>query len=131
MLQLPILCRKIIRTENHSPEYSRYRTKSHQVIDRFQNGERLNLSQNKINRKTSLIITLPEDHAGGVCIKFSVFAWRKMNLTKIESRTLKTGLGNYFFFFINVANEWHPVLSNNNALEELKSRYRSEISRSL
>jgi prephenate dehydratase len=61
---------------------------------------------------------LPEDHAGLHQV-LSVFAWRKMNLTKIESRTLKTGLGNYFFF-INVANEWHPVLSNN-ALEELKS----------
>ena len=82
-------------------------------------GERLNLPQNKITEKTSLIITLPEDHAGGLHQVLSVFAWRKMNLTKIESRTLKTGLGNYFFF-INVANEWHPVLSNN-ALEELKS----------
>ncbi|MCZ2083338.1 MAG: prephenate dehydratase, partial [Flavobacteriales bacterium] len=37
----------------------------------------------------------------------------------IESRTLKTGLGNYFFF-MNIANEWHPVLSKN-ALEELES----------
>ena len=82
-------------------------------------GERLNLPKNKITEKTSLIITLPEDHAGGLHQVLSVFAWRKMNLTKIESRTLKTGLGNYFFF-INVANEWHPVLSNN-ALEELKS----------
>lgn len=82
-------------------------------------GERLNLPQNKTTEKTSLIITLPEDHAGGLHQVLSVFAWRKMNLTKIESRTLKTGLGNYFFF-INVANEWHPVLSNN-ALEELKS----------
>ena len=82
-------------------------------------GERLNLPKNKITEKTSLIITLPEDHAGGLHQVLSVFAWRKMNLTKIESRTLKTGLGNYFFF-INIANEWHPVLSNN-ALEELKS----------
>jgi prephenate dehydratase len=82
-------------------------------------GERLNLPHNKITEKTSLIITLPEDHAGGLHQVLSVFAWRRMNLTKIESRTLKTGLGNYFFF-INVANEWHPVLSNN-ALEELKS----------
>ena len=79
----------------------------------------MTLSQKKKKKKTSLIITLPEDHAGGWHQVLSVFAWRKMNLTKIESRTLKTGLGNYFFF-INVANEWHPVLSNN-ALEELKS----------
>jgi prephenate dehydratase len=73
----------------------------------------------KTSEKTSLIITLPEDHAGGLHQVLSVFAWRKMNLSKIESRTLKTGLGNYFFF-INIANEWHPILSEN-ALEELKS----------
>ncbi|MGV8914106.1 MAG: prephenate dehydratase [Kaistella sp.] len=72
----------------------------------------------KSSEKTSLIITLPEDHAGGLHQVLSVFAWRKMNLSKIESRTLKTGLGNYFFF-INVASEWHPVLSEN-ALEELR-----------
>ena len=42
-----------------------------------------------------------------------------MNLSKIESRTLKTGLGNYFFY-INVASKWQGILSEN-ALEELKS----------
>ena len=79
----------------------------------------LHLNSPKTSEKTSLIVTLPEDHAGGLHQVLSVFAWRNMNLSKIESRTLKTGLGNYFFF-INVANEWHPVLSEN-ALEELKS----------
>lgn len=79
----------------------------------------LHLNFQKTSEKTSLIITLPEDHAGGLHQVLSVFAWRKMNLSKIESRTLKTGLGNYFFF-INVANEWHPTLSEN-ALEELRS----------
>ncbi len=73
----------------------------------------------KTSEKTSLMITLPEDHAGGLHQVLSVFAWRKMNLSKIESRTMKKSLGNYFFF-INVANEWHPVLSEN-ALEELRS----------
>ncbi|MEC5158791.1 prephenate dehydratase [Chryseobacterium sp. MP_3.2] len=70
------------------------------------------------SEKTSLIVTLPDDHPGGLHQILSVFAWRKMNLSKIESRTLKTGLGNYFFY-INVANEWHPILSEN-ALEELR-----------
>lgn len=83
------------------------------------NQQQLILPQKKLSEKTSLIITLPEDHAGGLHQVLSVFAWRKMNLSKIESRTLKTGLGNYFFY-INVANEWHPTLSEN-ALEELKS----------
>lgn len=77
----------------------------------------LQLDIQKTSEKTSLLITLPEDHAGGLHQVLSVFAWRKMNLSKIESRTLKTGLGNYFFF-INISNEWHPILSEN-ALEEL------------
>ncbi len=78
----------------------------------------LNLSFKPSSEKTSLIVTLPDDHPGGLHQILSVFAWRKMNLSKIESRTLKTGLGNYFFY-INVANEWHPILSEN-ALEELR-----------
>lgn len=79
----------------------------------------LDLDFDKTSEKTSLIITLPNDYAGGLHQVLSVFAWRKMNLSKIESRTLKTGLGNYFFF-INIANQWHPVLSGN-ALLELES----------
>lgn len=72
-----------------------------------------------LGEKSGLLITLPEDHAGGLHQVLSVFAWRKMNLSKIESRTLKTGLGNYFFF-INVVGKWEPIL-HENALEELKS----------
>ena len=87
------------------------------VISKKRNPLELNFK--KTSEKTSLIITLPEDHAGGLHQVLSVFAWRKMNLSKIESRTLKTGLGNYFFF-INVANEWHPVLAKN-VLQELQS----------
>ncbi|WP_300672061.1 prephenate dehydratase [Soonwooa sp.] len=76
-----------------------------------------NSSLENIGRKSGLIVSLPEDHAGGLHQVLSVFAWRNMNLSKIESRTLKTGLGNYFFF-LNVVGEWHPVL-HENALEEL------------
>lgn len=47
--------------------------------------------------RTSLLITLPEDRAGVLHQVLSAFAWRKMNLSKIESRPMKTGLGNYFF----------------------------------
>lgn len=47
--------------------------------------------------KTTLLITLPEDRAGVLHQVLSAFAWRKMNLSKIESRPMKTGLGNYFF----------------------------------
>ncbi len=47
--------------------------------------------------KTSLLITLPEDRPGVLHQVLSAFAWRRMNLSKIESRPMKTGLGNYFF----------------------------------
>jgi prephenate dehydratase len=40
-----------------------------------------------------------------------------MNLSKIESRTLKTGLE--IIFFINVSGSWESALYQN-ALEELK-----------
>ena len=83
------------------------------------NKQSLNANFEKTGEKTSLLITLPEDQAGGLHQVLSVFAWRKMNLSKIESRTLKTGLGNYFFF-INIANEWHPVLSQG-AIDELEA----------
>ncbi|ANU16952.1 prephenate dehydratase [Planococcus maritimus] len=48
--------------------------------------------------KTTLMITPPKDDRSGVLHQvLSVFAWRQLNLSKIESRPLKTGLGNYFF----------------------------------
>ncbi len=82
-------------------------------------GTSIALPHQKITEKTSLILTLPEDHPGGLHQVLSVFAWRRMNLTKIESRTLKTGLGNYFFF-INVDGNWENILYKN-AIEELNS----------
>jgi len=47
--------------------------------------------------KTTLMVTLPVDSSGTLHKVLSAFAWRGLNLTKIESRPLKTGLGNYFF----------------------------------
>ncbi|CAA7387483.1 Prephenate dehydratase [Chryseobacterium fistulae] len=72
-----------------------------------------------LGEKSGLIITLPDDHSGGLHQVLSVFAWRNMNLSKIESRTLKTGLGNYFFL-INVVGKWESVLYEN-AIAELES----------
>ncbi len=59
--------------------------------------------------RTSLLITLPSDHAGALHQVLSAFAWRKMNLSKIESRPMKTGLGNYFFI-IDVNQPYDDVL---------------------
>lgn len=72
-----------------------------------------------IGKKTAMLITLPQDHAGGLHQVLSVFAWRNMNLSKIESRTLKTKLGNYFFF-VTVVGGWDDVLYIN-SVDELKA----------
>jgi prephenate dehydratase len=47
--------------------------------------------------KTTIMVTLPSDQAGALHQVLSALAWRKINLSKIESRPVKTGLGNYFF----------------------------------
>lgn len=48
--------------------------------------------------KTSILITLPEDYPGALHQVLSAFAWRRINLSKIESRPTKKQLGSYFFF---------------------------------
>lgn len=59
--------------------------------------------------KTTLMVTLPSDHAGALHQVLSAFAWRKLNLSKIESRPMKTGIGNYFFI-IDIAMKLDGVL---------------------
>ncbi|WP_413374545.1 prephenate dehydratase [Alkalihalobacillus sp. 1P02AB] len=51
----------------------------------------------KLGDKTTLMVTLPSDFSGALHQVLSAFAWRRLNLSKIESRPTKTGLGNYFF----------------------------------
>jgi len=58
---------------------------------------KVNIAHKKDLEKTTLLVTLPEDRAGVLHQVLSAFAWRQMNLSKIESRPMKTGLGNYFF----------------------------------
>ncbi|WJY28193.1 prephenate dehydratase [Sporosarcina trichiuri] len=70
--------------------------------------------------KTTLMVKLPQDDQPGMLHQIlSVFAWRKLNLSKIESRPLKTGLGNYFFIVDVLASEGEPMMKG--ALEELKA----------
>ncbi|WP_082233713.1 prephenate dehydratase [Halobacillus massiliensis] len=61
------------------------------------------------SQKTTVMVTLPKDYVGALHQVLAAFAWRKMNLSKIESRPLKTGLGNYFFL-IDVEQEYDDVL---------------------
>ena len=69
--------------------------------------------------KTTIFVTLPLDRAGALHQVLSAFAWRKINLTKIESRPLKTELGQYFFT-IDIDQKWDDILLPN-AVKELET----------
>ena len=47
--------------------------------------------------KTTILVTLPEDFPGALYQVLAAFAWRKINLSRIESRPTKKGLGSYLF----------------------------------
>lgn len=70
------------------------------------------------SRKCSLALTLPDNLPGALYKAMSVFAWRGIDLTKIESRPLKTALGEYFFI-LDAANSKPELLEF--ALKELTS----------
>ncbi|OIU70715.1 prephenate dehydratase [Rossellomorea aquimaris] len=69
----------------------------------------LSIEQKISEDKTTLMVTLPKDRSGALHQVLSTFAWRQLNLSKIESRPLKTGLGDYFFL-IDVAHGMDEVL---------------------
>lgn len=48
--------------------------------------------------KTSLLLALGDDHAGALVDVLSVFARYRVNLTKLESRPTRRGLGSYHFY---------------------------------
>ncbi|MGG0663639.1 prephenate dehydratase [Viridibacillus arvi] len=69
--------------------------------------------------KTTVMITLPNDRSGALHQVLSVFAWRQINLSKIESRPLKTGLGDYFFIVDVLEDENAPMMKG--AMDELSA----------
>ncbi|HFU4464808.1 TPA: prephenate dehydratase [Streptococcus suis] len=71
-----------------------------------------------VTKKVSLALTLPDNLPGALYKAMSVFSWRGISLTKIESRPLKTALGEYFFI-LDIENEQPELLTY--SLEELKS----------
>ena len=48
--------------------------------------------------KTSILVTLPEDYPGALHQVLSAFAWRRINLSRIESRPTRKKLGSYYFY---------------------------------
>lgn len=47
--------------------------------------------------KTTLLVTLANNRSGALHQVLSAFAWRQINLSKIESRPTKAGVWDYFF----------------------------------
>lgn len=59
--------------------------------------------------KTSLLVTLPQDYPGALHQVLSAFAWRRINLSRLESRPTKAKLGSYYFF-IDIEESMDSVL---------------------
>jgi len=51
-----------------------------------------------VSTKTTIVVTPPEDYPGALHQMLSAFAWRRINLTRIESRPTKKKLGTYYFY---------------------------------
>ncbi|KAA0549257.1 prephenate dehydratase [Bacillus sp. BGMRC 2118] len=88
------------------------------VVSKIGKEQEASLSQN-VNTKTTLIVTLPSDQAGALHQVLSAFAWRKINLSKIESRPMKTGLGRYLFI-IDLEGTMESILITS-AIHELEA----------
>jgi prephenate dehydratase len=69
--------------------------------------------------KTTLLLIPGEDFPGGLHQLLSAFAWRRLNLTKIESRPTKRALGTYYFY-VDVAEPIDSVLMQG-AIEEVRA----------
>lgn len=79
---------------------------------------RPDISLKQEDQKITIALTLPDNLPGALYKALSTFAWREIDLTKIESRPLKTILGEYFFI-IDFENRNEELVSF--ALQELTS----------
>jgi prephenate dehydratase len=69
--------------------------------------------------KTTMLVTLAEDFPGALHQVLATFAWRRINLTRIESRPTKKKLGSYYFY-IEVEGSLDSVLIPA-AIEEIRA----------
>ncbi|MTD38927.1 prephenate dehydratase [Erwinia sp. CPCC 100877] len=67
--------------------------------------------------KMTIAITMPNNMPGALHKALSVFSWREVDLSKIESRPLKTTLGEYFFLIDLNAEKPQELIDN--AIKEL------------
>lgn len=69
-------------------------------------------------KKMTIAITMPNNMPGALHKALAAFSWREIDLSKIESRPLKTALGEYFFLIdINLL---QPKELLENALAEIR-----------
>jgi prephenate dehydratase len=71
------------------------------------------------SERTTLLVTLPSDYPGALHQVLSAFAWRRINLSRIESRPTKKKLGSYYFY-IDIEMSLNSVLLPA-AIEEIKA----------
>ncbi|MFC0212574.1 prephenate dehydratase [Paenibacillus chartarius] len=69
--------------------------------------------------KTTILVQLAEDFPGALHQVLAAFAWRRINLTRIESRPTRKKLGSYYFY-IEVEGSLDSVLIPA-ALEEIRA----------
>ncbi|WP_340025340.1 prephenate dehydratase [Paenibacillus sp. FSL K6-1096] len=81
--------------------------------------EKPELPKQSSGDKTSILVTLPEDFPGALHQVLAAFSWRKLNLSRIESRPTKKKLGTYYFY-IDVLEPIESVLLPG-AIEEIKA----------
>lgn len=67
--------------------------------------------------KMTLVLTLPSNQPGALHKALAAFGWRDISLSKIESRPLKTNLGEYFFVIDLLLDRPAELIAN--ALEEV------------
>ena len=79
----------------------------------------ISLSLPKKKEKMTLAVTMPSNQPGSLHQALSAFSWRKISLSKIESRPLKTSLGEYFFL-LDIEMD-RPKILIDNAIEEIHS----------
>jgi prephenate dehydratase len=88
------------RVTDHHNNFTRFVLIGHRPIE---------LQRKPNEYRTSVLITLPEDFPGALHQVLSAFAWRRLNLSRIESRPTKKQLGSYYFY-IEVLESLESVL---------------------